>query len=157
MNPVQHAGEVAKHLALKEPEDFGPNNWKKRRLVIFWTLSICGVTFVAISGSTVTMMLLTAFAGKALTFDQNLIALASTIIWATVSTATTIILGYVFGANLDAKDYRKQLTELSATGPQYREQRNSPPPYQPSYGEPPRPPYQQDSGYPPMTDEGPKG
>lgn len=157
MVPVQQVGQVVQNLSLKEQEDFGPNNWKKRRLVIFWTLAICAAAFVSIAGSTVTMMLISAYVGKPLTFDQNLIALASTIVWASVSTATTIILGYVFGANLDAKDYRKQMSELSATGPQYREQRNPPPmPYsaQPYHAEP-QPEY--GTPYPPSHDQGPKG
>ena len=96
--------------------EFGPNNWYYRRLVIMVSLAICGIIILAIGLIVVAGIALTAWKVSSAVYDSNLLRLAETLVWVLLTFAGSIIGTYVFAANWDAKDYRKNITEMQARG-----------------------------------------
>lgn len=97
-------------------DDFGPNNWYYRRLVIMVSLSISGLIIVAVALVVVAAIAMTAWTGRSPSYDVNLLRLAESLIWPLLTFAGSIIGAYVFAANWDAKDYRKNITEMQSRG-----------------------------------------
>jgi len=97
-------------------DDFSTGQWKNRRLVIMTSLLVCGFCLVGITLVVIGSIATAAWQGSSPSYDKNIVDLASSIVWGVITLATSIIGAYVFAANFDTKDYRKNVVEMQSRG-----------------------------------------
>lgn len=103
-------------LPIQESNDFSTTNWLYRRTIIIVSMIVCGICIICVTLVVVGAIGLTAWTGRAVTYDSNLLRLAESLLWGAFTSASAIIGAYVFGANFDTKDYRKSIIELQSRG-----------------------------------------